>query len=45
MRDGRLADLWRAPAFDAARRELAGCRACYWNCHAEANLLYQRAEG
>jgi radical SAM protein with 4Fe4S-binding SPASM domain len=41
VRDTRLAALWRSEAYRAARRELADCRACYWNCHAEANLLYQ----
>jgi MoaA/NifB/PqqE/SkfB family radical SAM enzyme len=39
-----LAGLWKSDVFAAARRGLAGCRACYWNCHTEMNLLYpQRA--
>jgi radical SAM protein with 4Fe4S-binding SPASM domain len=40
-----LRTLWRSGAFQAARRELADCRGCYWNCHAEANLLYQGTGG
>ncbi len=30
---------WRSPAYEAARRRLASCRACLWNCHAELNLV------
>jgi MoaA/NifB/PqqE/SkfB family radical SAM enzyme len=34
-----LARLWRSKEYAAARRELASCRACLWNCHAEMNLV------
>jgi MoaA/NifB/PqqE/SkfB family radical SAM enzyme len=34
-----LARLWRSPEYAAARRDLASCRACLWNCHAEMNLV------
>jgi radical SAM protein with 4Fe4S-binding SPASM domain len=43
VRHTRVGDFWRSTAYQARRRELDGCRACYWNCHTEANLLYQRA--
>ena len=43
IRAGDLAAFWRSEDYAAARRELAGCRACYWNCHTELNLLWQRA--
>ncbi len=33
-----LARLWRSREYAAARRRLASCRACLWNCHAEMNL-------
>jgi radical SAM protein with 4Fe4S-binding SPASM domain len=42
VRSSRVADFWRSDTYQARRRELDGCRACYWNCHTEANLLYQR---
>jgi MoaA/NifB/PqqE/SkfB family radical SAM enzyme len=37
-----LAALWKSERYADARRALAGCRACYWNCHTEMNLLWQR---
>jgi MoaA/NifB/PqqE/SkfB family radical SAM enzyme len=40
---GELASFWKSEAFAAARRSLAGCRACYWNCHTEMNLLWPGA--
>jgi MoaA/NifB/PqqE/SkfB family radical SAM enzyme len=42
VRDTSLVDFWRSADYQTRRRELDDCRACYWNCHAEANLLYQR---
>ena len=33
-----LVPLWRSEAYAAARRELASCTACLWNCHTEMNL-------
>ncbi len=38
-----LAAFWKSERCAAARRELTGCAACYWNCHTELNLLWQRA--
>lgn len=34
-----LAPLWRSPQYAAARRALASCTACLWNCHTELNLV------
>ncbi len=34
-----LARLWRSEEYARARRRLASCRACLWNCHAEMNLV------
>lgn len=42
VREQSVAAFWRSTAYQAQRRELDSCRACYWNCHTEANLLYQR---
>lgn len=41
IRDISISEYWRTDR--KIRRELAGCRDCYWNCHSEMNLLYQRA--
>lgn len=38
-----LASFWKSDAYAAARRDLAACRACYWNCHTELNLLWSSA--
>jgi len=43
VREAGLSAIWQSETYRTARRALAGCRACYWNCHAEANLLYQKA--
>lgn len=43
VRSTPVGDFWRSTDYQERRRELDGCRACYWNCHTEANLLYQRA--
>jgi MoaA/NifB/PqqE/SkfB family radical SAM enzyme len=40
----QLAAFWRSEGYAAARRRLAGCRACYWNCHTEMNLLWHRGK-
>ena len=37
-----FASFWKSEVYAAERRKLAGCRACYWNCHTEMNLLWQR---
>ena len=42
VRSMPVGEFWRSETFQASRRALDGCRACYWNCHTEANLLYQR---
>lgn len=37
-----LASFWKSETYAHERRRLSGCRACYWNCHTEMNLLWQR---
>jgi MoaA/NifB/PqqE/SkfB family radical SAM enzyme len=37
-----IPDCWGSPEYAAKRRDLAACQACYWNCHTEMNLLFQR---
>jgi MoaA/NifB/PqqE/SkfB family radical SAM enzyme len=43
VRDTPLRTMWRGPAYQDVRRTVSECRECYWNCHTEMNLLYQRA--
>ncbi|MEN8149201.1 MAG: radical SAM protein [Planctomycetota bacterium] len=43
IRADGLPACWRSKAYEAKRRELRNCQACYWNCHTEMNLLFQRA--
>ncbi|MCE9635953.1 MAG: radical SAM protein [Planctomycetes bacterium] len=38
-----LASFWKSETYAASRRSLASCRACYWNCHTEMNLLWPGA--
>jgi AdoMet-dependent heme synthase len=33
---------WHSEAYARKRQDLKKCQACYWNCHTEMNLLYQR---
>jgi MoaA/NifB/PqqE/SkfB family radical SAM enzyme len=40
--NGDLQALWRSRAYTAVRQRLAGCRACFWNCHTELNLALDR---
>lgn len=37
-----LRKLWHSREYQERRRELTKCKACFWNCHTEINLLYQR---
>jgi len=37
-----LPSCWKSEAYAKKREELKNCQACYWNCHTEMNLLYQR---
>jgi MoaA/NifB/PqqE/SkfB family radical SAM enzyme len=37
-----LRELWHSAAYEKRRSELTACTDCYWNCHTEMNLLYQR---
>jgi MoaA/NifB/PqqE/SkfB family radical SAM enzyme len=40
-----LPELWKGASYRELRRTLSACRECFWNCHTEMNLLYQRAPG
>jgi MoaA/NifB/PqqE/SkfB family radical SAM enzyme len=42
VRDASLVDFWHSHSYRERRRALHDCHACFWNCHAEANLLFQR---
>jgi MoaA/NifB/PqqE/SkfB family radical SAM enzyme len=42
IRADGIPNCWRSEAYAAKRRELSNCQACYWNCHTEMNLLFQR---
>jgi MoaA/NifB/PqqE/SkfB family radical SAM enzyme len=37
-----LRDFWTSREYQQRREELKSCKACFWNCHTELNLLYQR---
>jgi MoaA/NifB/PqqE/SkfB family radical SAM enzyme len=37
-----IPDCWRSAEYEAKRNDLRDCQACYWNCHTEMNLLFQR---
>lgn len=43
VRDTPLHELWTGSTYRDLRRTLSACRECFWNCHTEMNLLYQRA--
>lgn len=38
VREGGLQEVWRSEAMQRRRGELAGCRSCLWNCHAELSF-------
>lgn len=42
VRDVPLRTMWRTAEYQRRREELTACTDCYWNCHTEINLLYQR---
>ncbi len=44
VRDMPWPQLWRSEAYRRSREETSKCRACFWNCHLEENLMFQRAE-
>ena len=45
LRTGANTPCWHVfdALYRAMRETLSQCRECYWNCHTEMNLLYQRA--
>ena len=36
---------WRSKEYEKRRQELTSCQACYWNCHTEMNLVFNRLPG
>lgn len=44
VRDVPLRTLWHSDAYQREREKLLGCTDCYWNCHTEINLIYQRPD-
>ena len=43
--DVTVESFWRSRAYEKTRRDLTGCQACYWNCHTEMNLVFNRLPG
>ncbi len=41
LHETRLRDLWNSPEHRGVVAETSRCRACYWNCHTEMNLLVE----
>ena len=41
VRDRPLSELWYSSEYDSVRKETSQCRACFLNCQAELNLLFQ----
>lgn len=37
-----LDEIWAGARYQKKREALIGCTECYWNCHTELNLLYQK---
>jgi len=42
VRDVPLRTLWHTAEYQRSREALTACTDCYWNCHTEINLIYQR---
>jgi MoaA/NifB/PqqE/SkfB family radical SAM enzyme len=40
VKDSSLRSIWRSADYARLRREMRTCRACYWNCQTELNLLF-----
>jgi len=36
-----LKQIWNSPLYAEKRRKMSSCRYCYWNCHAELNVLFK----
>jgi len=44
VRDTPWRALWRSEAYRRSRAETARCRACFWDCHLEENLMFHPPE-
>lgn len=40
VREHRWRDIWRSSDYAVARRQTRECRACFWDCHLEENVLF-----
>ncbi len=40
-----IESFWRSRDYEKTRRELTACQACYWNCHTEMNIVFNRLPG
>jgi len=38
-----LKELWDSPAHHQVIRETSACHECFWNCHTEMNLMFDRS--
>lgn len=45
MNGANLRDLWYSDKLREHREKLAKCHECFWNCHTELNLLFNRFRG
>jgi MoaA/NifB/PqqE/SkfB family radical SAM enzyme len=36
-----LKQIWNSPLYAEKRSQMSSCRNCYWNCHAELNVLFK----
>ena len=37
-----LKEIWDSESYAKTRKEIEKCHMCFWNCHTEMNLLFQR---
>jgi len=44
VRDTPWRQIWRSEAYRRSREETGKCRACFWDCHLEGNLVFHRPE-
>jgi len=44
VRQAPWREIWRSEAYRRSREETQRCRACFWDCHLEENVLFHRPE-
>jgi len=40
VRERPWREIWHSPDYALARRETRKCRACFWDCHLEQNVMF-----